>query len=66
MTKSEIQAAFDMYIAFMTPWKHMITDVKVGERLFLGDTVIEVTEIGAGFITVKSDRDYTFQRYERI
>ena len=66
MLKSEIEAAFEMEVAFMTPWKYMITDVKVGERLFLSDAVIEVTEISAGFITVKSDRDYTFQRNERI
>ena len=44
----------------------MLADVKVGERLFLSDAIIEVTEISVGFITVKSDRDFTFQENEKI
>ena len=44
----------------------MLTDVKVGERLFLSNAIIQVTEISADFITVKSDRDYTFQENEKI
>jgi hypothetical protein len=44
----------------------MLTDVKVVERLFLSNAIIQVTEISADFITVKSDRDYTFQENEKI
>ena len=50
----------------MTPWGHICIDVEVGELLYLGDAILEVTEIGNGFITVKSQSDYTFQEKERI
>ena len=53
-------------VDFMTLWEHLTTDVEIGERLHLGEVVVEVTDIAAGVITVKSDRDYTFQENERI
>ena len=53
-------------VDFMTLWEHISTDVEIGERLHLGDVVLEVTDIGAGVITVKSDRNHTFQENERI
>ena len=53
-------------VAFMTLWEHITTDVEIGERLVLGEVVLEVTDISAGVITVKSNRDYTFQENEKI
>ena len=50
----------------MTLWEHITTDVEIGERLLLGEVVIEVIEIYAGVITVKSNRNYTFQENEKI
>ena len=53
-------------VAFMTLWEHITTDVEIGVRLLLGEVVLEVTDISAGVITVKSNRDYTFQENEKI
>ena len=50
----------------MTLKEHVTTDMAVCEHLLLGEVVLEVIEIGAGVITVKSNRNYTFQKNKKI
>ena len=51
-------------VTFTTLSEHISTDVP--KHIRLGEVLLEVIDIGASVITVKSHRDYTFQKNERI